>query len=124
MKRRLMLDGPKAPTRFEFFREGFLVGGLIEGEDKGGKPNPRDVVRAETRILNAIDAVSEPAPGPLGPGGVECRKLRSDATELLIAQAEWELIDRYLNRVTWQTPKAREANDMLDWFGAADKLDD
>ena len=117
MTRRLKFDGEKKAMRFKLLREGFFVGGHTLGQK--GQPKQRAWMRSEARILDAFDSISHPIDKP---GDLE-RVLNDGEHELEISQEDYDLIDKYLTETPWATPVAREANDMLDWFAAAEKVD-
>jgi hypothetical protein len=113
MTRVLVFDGVKAAKRFELCRIAVLAGGDGKGE------RTRDVIRKEARLLDALDAVSTPAPTPEDPAA---RAVVIPQT-VSISQDDYQLLEKYLDTCPWLPRTARDAVDVQDWISAAEKIE-
>jgi len=124
----------KNGKRFEM-----LLAAVHLAGDKSGKRD-RDTIRKEARILDALDAVSEPTEDMKAtvcancgclleavhqglPATRERRQLKSGDQRLELAADDYKLLDQYLETTPWLPSSARAAVDVLDWFSAAEKVE-
>ena len=136
MKRVLTFDGddPKSAKRFEMIFEAVMQAG-----DKTDKRD-RALVRKEARVIEALEAISEPSekrPVTCGHCGSdltslverhvsavrEPRHLKPGAQIVTLQGEDHELMTKYVDTVPWLPVAARAAVDVQDFVGAAEKVD-
>lgn len=120
MKRVLTFDpsNPRSGKRFDLCRTAVLNA----GDQKG--PRDRATIRSEARLQDALDAVSEPWPdAEPNPEGKE-RRLKADGGQLTLSQEDHTLLTKYLDTTPWLPRAARDAVDVQDFAGAADKVEE
>jgi hypothetical protein len=106
--------------RFKLLYQMVAVGAQIAAQK--GTRSVSDV-RAEVRVLDALESVS--ATGPDNPGDVlPCRTIVAPV-ELSISQPDHELLVRYLDLAApaWHIAKARECVAVLDMVSAAERVE-
>lgn len=123
MKRVLVFDSEEIDKqRFQFVYQAFLIGGIQERK-------PRALVKQEATILRALRSVSEKVEATEEatrhvPMGAEPRTLRSDGGRVVLDQADYELLKRYVEneQIGWRPWVAEEVQDMQDFVGAAPEV--
>jgi len=114
---------PKNQQRFELLYTAILVGGITPARGQGGI----EVLRKEGRLLDALDAISDPVEESHArrlPNGDPARCLRGDVTQLVLSQADHELLKKRLEEALWQPRIARDVVDCVDWFTTAAEQQD
>ena len=111
----LDFDGERGAQRFLLLRTALLQA----GDGKGERSAP--TIRKEARLLDALDAISDPT-GPSSNGGDPDRILR-EACNLEISQEDFELLQQYAEKTPWTPRAARQAVDLWDWLSAAERQD-
>lgn len=129
------VDGePKNAKRLEM-----LYLAVHNAGDKSGKRD-RDTIRKEARILDALDAVSDLADETAQPLCANCgclldarhhglpatrekRVPKPGEQHLELGADDFKLLDQYLETTPWLPSSSRAAVDVLDWFGAAEKVE-
>ncbi len=114
MTRVLDLTGEKAAKRFDLLRTALLSGGDGKGE------RVRATLRKEARLLDALEAVSEPAATETDP---ERRTLTAAGGTVTISQEDFDLLQKYVDTTPWIPRVAREAVDVQDWLSASERQD-
>jgi len=111
MIRRLVFDDDdKSRQRFKRLYEGLLLG----GNDRKNI----ETIRREARVLDALDAISEKEQTVQG----EQRKLVAPAT-LELQQADFALLEQYVNNTAWLPVVSRQIVDLVDWLSTAEKVE-
>jgi hypothetical protein len=114
MKRVVTFNGEKAPKRFELCWIALLNGG-----DGSGRGN-RETTRREARLLDALEGISAPQPEE---HFKDKRVLQAQGGTITIDQDDHALLSKYLDVMPWAPRAARDAVDVQDWFGSAEKVD-
>lgn len=115
MTRVLVFDGPRAAKRFELLRVALFAAGDGKGE------RTREIVRAEARLLDALDTVSTATPDA---GDPDARTLIAGAAPTVaISQPDCDRLTQYVDTTPWTPRTARDAVDLQDWLSAAEKVD-
>lgn len=117
MTRTLVFDGAKAPRRFEFC----LRAVLGFGDGKGDRT--RDTLRKEARILDALDAISEPDLDAVKAGDKDARRLKPEGGTVTLAQDDFVLLEQDVEKTPWLPRAARDAVDLQEWLSAAERVD-
>lgn len=111
MKRRLtFIDDARGAYLFKRMYEGMLLGG---GQGARGI----DAIRREARILDALDAISDPEDTPRGPE----RTVKPDAV-LELDQVDFAVLESHVAKAPWLPVAARQIVDLVDWLSAAEKV--
>ena len=111
MKRRLEFDDTeKSQQRFKRLYEGLLSG--------GGERKNIEVIRREARVLDALDAVSDPEETAHGLQ----RAVRPGAV-VELDQADFALLEQYVSNTSWLPVVSRQIVDLVDWMSAAQRVD-
>jgi hypothetical protein len=98
-------DNEQARERFTLLYQGFIAGGNSPAQ-KG-----MEVVRREARVLDKLDAVSEPSVNGL-------RALREGEHAVVLEQPEYELVKRYFENAPWAVHVSRQVVSVSDWLSA------
>lgn len=112
MKRIVKFDGEKAEKRFELVRIALLNAGDGKGERN------RERIRKEARLLDALDAISNPKDSAMPDGDWT---LKTGLQTLTLSQDDHKLIEDYLAATPWLPRSARQAVDVQDWWETAEK---
>lgn len=104
-------DDRRNQRRFDLYYAAVLL-----GAPKG--PRGLEVIRREARILDALDAISDPSPDAVGPGDVPRRVVQAGRA-LLLPQPECDLLTKYLDTAEWVPAVSRDVVDAADWLSAA-----
>mgnify|MGYP001617726332 CR=1 FL=1 len=119
-----MFDGDKAAERFDILFNGFVIGRQItlHNDEKGQQT--REERRADLAVLRALEAISDPenAESELI-GGTKQRSVRLGET-LVLKQAEFDRLEKRINRAPWDTGKLSAVEDALDFLATAEKVDE
>jgi len=104
-----------------------LYGAIVAGGQTPSRGSGIEVLRKEARILDALDAISDPPTSssqtrPL-PNGEPTRAVQNGC-ELVLAQPEHELLKKRLEEGLWSPRAARDVVDCIDWFSAAPEQQD
>lgn len=132
--RALVFNGdPRSDKRFQMIRTAVLNAGDRKG------PRDRETIRKEARILDALDAISEPdvrqasavcpncgalldaTAATVPTGDVESRRLLGGRLDL--RAEDHALLTKYLDTTPWLPSSARAARDVQDFADGADKID-
>jgi hypothetical protein len=110
----LTFDGDHGAQRFAFLR----IALLNAGDGKGDRS--RAAIRTEARLLEALDAVSDPAPTEKDP---DHRVLKPEGGTVTLAQDDFDRLSAYVDTTPWVPRVARDAVDVQDWLSASVKVD-
>lgn len=117
MKRILVFDGSKGARRFELCR----IAIFSAWEGKPPSSRTREVIRAEARLLDALDTISVATPTDKDE---DVRMLNNELSpSITVSQSDFDLLSRCADTVPWLPKLAREAVDLQDWLSSAEKLD-
>ncbi len=128
MKRVLAFDGPKAAKRFELIRVAVLAAGDGKGERN------RAAIRAEARLLDALDGVSDNALERWKANGSDehlagpdvdkdARVLKTEGGTVTLSQEDHDVLSKYVDATPWLPRASRDAVDVQDWLSAAEKIE-
>jgi hypothetical protein len=99
---------------FNLLYQGFTVGGNSQ------QSKTMQVVRREAKILDKLEAISQPVlPASVYPSGEPVRELRDAAATLRLTAEEHELLKKYFDAVPWTTQASRFVVKMADRIEAA-----
>lgn len=115
-------DEARNQKRFEFIIGAMLLGGNHEQQSSRGSI---EVLRREARILNVLDAISDPNPDPQAPklaNNEPARTVRANAV-MELDQPDFELLRKRLEETPWMPKVARDVVDAVDWLSAAEKVE-
>jgi hypothetical protein len=116
MTRVLIFDGPTAAKRFELCHRAVL--GFGNGKDE----RTREVIRKEARILDALDAISEPDREAVKAGDKDARQLQAAGGTVTLAQDDFALLEKDVETTPWLPRVARDVVDVQDWLSACEKV--
>lgn len=114
MQRVLKFDGEKGQQRFAMCRVAILSAGDGKGERN------RETLRKEARLLDAFDAISDPAKAE---GDPDARTLKPETVSISVSQEDHALLLKYLDATPWLPRASRDAVDVQDWADSAEKVD-
>lgn len=124
MKRRLEFShDDRSQKRFEILYCAVLMGGVTPTQQRVAGI---EMIRRESRILNALDGVSLEDPdvkSPTWPTEVRPRVV-APGTSVELVQADWELLRKRVQEALWLPKAARDVMDVDDWLGAATEVQD
>ncbi len=107
MKRTITFgDEAKSQQRFELFQAAILNGGAA------GQRGGIEILRREAKLLDAFDAISDPA------GDEKPRRVR-DGAQLVLEQADFDVLKKRMEEAPWAPAASRGVIDALDWLSAA-----
>lgn len=118
MTRVLTFTGDKAEMRFQMLRTAILTGGDGKGE------RTRAILRKEARLLDALDAISDPPASDVPDH--EARVLNTTGgrgTTITLTQEDFDLLSTYVDKTPWTPRASRDAVDVQDWLSAAEKVE-
>jgi hypothetical protein len=104
-------DSARNQRRFDLYYAAILL-----GAPKGVRG--LEVIRREARVLDALDAISDPLTADAGPGDVARRHVQAGRA-LLLSQPEFDLLTQYLAGAEWIPIVSRDVVDAADWLSAA-----
>jgi hypothetical protein len=123
MKRRVMFDGSEASVRrFEYLYEGFCVGGTILANQAKGQADFDGAGRRGAKLARKLKAISAQDDGKQYPNGAPARALLGG--DLLLEQAELELLERHVKVMPWRADLLDEVEDAVDFLSAAERIED
>jgi hypothetical protein len=112
MTRILVLDGPRAPKRFQ------LMWAALNVSDERAERTPA-IIRKEARIQDMLEKVSA-----LKNGGdpISSRELEGEPT-ITLAQEDFDFLLQATEKVKWTPLASRDVVDLWDWLSVAEKRD-
>lgn len=116
MKRLISFDGAddkKVQKRFEILYGGLIIGGAQATATRG-----IEVIRRESRILDALDAVSTVDPDTTSVKKIfdEPVRLVTKGSAMILDQPDFDLLKIRVETTPWGPQVSRHVVDTLDWF--------
>lgn len=112
MKRTITFDTGQNREAFPLLYQGLLNGG------NGPSAKGIQTLRTEVRILDKLDAISEPEYIEVEGAKVatDARLLKDGPQSLTLEQPEFDLLKRYFENTPWTTRVARQVVNIVDWL--------